>query len=173
MLTLILLCLWNDCHLQVQVKKLLDLQKSKMWWGTQSLGLHFCSSPLVASLFPEQCPSAPLAPLLKGHLRHVISSGPFAWFLLGLIIYFCLLFLCYSSPIQKSSVAKTLQFESEAPLESVSEERSVERPIINLPLVLQPLIGQVAETAEEKYRLLEQRDKILRQGKTLIGSCTI
>lgn len=172
MLTLILLCLWNDCHLQVLVKKLLDLQKSKMWQGTQSLGLHFCSHPLVASLFPEQCPSATLAPLLKGHSRHVISSSPFAWFLLGLIIYFYLLFLCYSSPIQKSSVAKTLQFESEAPLESVSEERSVERPI-NLPLVLQPLIGQVAETAEEKYRLLEQRDKILRQGKALIDSGTI
>lgn len=170
MLTLILLCLWNDCHLQVQVKKLLDLQKSKMWPGTQSLGLHFCSPPLVASFFPEQCPSSPL---LKGHLRHVISSSPFAWFLFGLIIYFCLLFLCYSSPIQKSSVAKILQFESEAPLESVSEERSIERPIINLPSVLQPLIGQVAETAEERFRLLEQRDKILRQGKALIGSGTI
>ncbi len=86
---------------------------------------------------------------------------------------FLLVVLCYSSPIQKSSVAKTLQFESEAPLESVSEEQSIERPIINLPSVLQPLIGQVAETAEEKYRLLEQRDKILRQGKALIGSGTI
>ncbi|XP_052462494.1 germinal-center associated nuclear protein isoform X1 [Carassius gibelio] len=89
--------------------------------------------------------------------------------------------LSKSSPIQKSSVAKILQFESEAPLESVSEERSVERPIINLPLVLQPLIGQVAETAEERYRLLEQRDKILRQArpkrtdldmsKVFVGTC--
>ncbi|KAF4108846.1 hypothetical protein G5714_009919 [Onychostoma macrolepis] len=89
--------------------------------------------------------------------------------------------LTKSSPIQKSSVAKTLQFESEAPLESVSEERSVERPIINLPSVLQPLIGQVAETAEERYRLLEQRDKILRQArpkrtdldmsKVFVGTC--
>uniref|UniRef100_A0A673HID2 Germinal-center associated nuclear protein n=1 Tax=Sinocyclocheilus rhinocerous TaxID=307959 RepID=A0A673HID2_9TELE len=88
---------------------------------------------------------------------------------------------CYSSLIQKSSVAKTLQFESEALLESVSEERSVERPIINLPSVLQPLIGQVAETAEERYRLLEQRDKILRQArpkrtdldmsKVFVGTC--
>ncbi|XP_052421100.1 germinal-center associated nuclear protein-like [Carassius gibelio] len=86
-----------------------------------------------------------------------------------------------SSPIQKSSVAKTLQFESEALLESVGEERSVERPITNLPLVLQPLIGQVAETAEERYRLLEQRDKILRQArpkrtdldlsKVFVGTC--
>uniref|UniRef100_A0A8C1G108 Germinal-center associated nuclear protein n=1 Tax=Cyprinus carpio TaxID=7962 RepID=A0A8C1G108_CYPCA len=86
-----------------------------------------------------------------------------------------------SSPIQKSSVAKTLQFESEALLESVSEERSIERPIINLPSVLQPLIGQVAETADERYRLLEQRDKILRQArpkrtdldmsKVFVGTC--
>uniref|UniRef100_A0A672MLX2 Germinal-center associated nuclear protein n=1 Tax=Sinocyclocheilus grahami TaxID=75366 RepID=A0A672MLX2_SINGR len=89
--------------------------------------------------------------------------------------------LIKSSLIQKSSVAKTLQFESEALLESVSEERSVERPIINLPSVLQPLIGQVAETAEERYRLLEQRDKILRQArpkrtdldmsKVFVGTC--
>ncbi|XP_055071228.2 germinal-center associated nuclear protein [Misgurnus anguillicaudatus] len=85
------------------------------------------------------------------------------------------------SPIKKSSIAKTLQFESESPLESVSEERSVERPVINLPSVLQPLIGQVAETAEERYRLLEQRDKLLRQArpkrtdldmsKVFVGTC--
>ncbi|XP_016305475.1 germinal-center associated nuclear protein-like [Sinocyclocheilus anshuiensis] len=89
--------------------------------------------------------------------------------------------LIKSSPIQKSSVAKTLQFESEALLESVLEERSVERPIVNLPSVLQPLIGQVAETVEERYRLLEQRDKILRQArpkrtdldmsKVFVGTC--
>lgn len=89
--------------------------------------------------------------------------------------------LTKGSPIKKSSVAKTLQFESEAPLELVSEERSVERPNINLPSVLQPLIGQVAETAEERYRLLEQRDKILRQArpkrtdldmsKVFVGTC--
>lgn len=63
-----------------------------------------------------------------------------------------------------SSVAKTLQFDSETSLESVLEKGSIERPIVNLPSVLQPLIGQVAETAEERYRLLEQRDKLLRQG---------
>uniref|UniRef100_A0A8C1Z6F6 Germinal-center associated nuclear protein n=1 Tax=Cyprinus carpio TaxID=7962 RepID=A0A8C1Z6F6_CYPCA len=89
--------------------------------------------------------------------------------------------LTKSSPIQKLSVAKILQFESEAPPESVSEERSVGQPIINLPSVLQPLIGQVAETAEERYRLLEQRDKILRQArpkrtdldmsKVFVGTC--
>ncbi|CAM4601451.1 unnamed protein product [Leuciscus chuanchicus] len=89
--------------------------------------------------------------------------------------------LTKGSPIKKSSVAKTLQFEIDAPLELVSEERSVERPNSNLPSVLQPLIGQVAETAEERYRLLEQRDKILRQArpkrtdldmsKVFVGTC--
>ncbi|KAG1937671.1 SAC3/GANP/Nin1/mts3/eIF-3 p25 family [Pimephales promelas] len=89
--------------------------------------------------------------------------------------------LTKGSPIKKSSVAKTLQFEIDAPLESVSDERSAERPNSNLPSVLQPLIGQVAETAEERYRLLEQRDKILRQArpkrtdldmsKVFVGTC--
>ncbi|XP_048050228.1 germinal-center associated nuclear protein isoform X2 [Megalobrama amblycephala] len=84
------------------------------------------------------------------------------------------------SPIKKSSVAKTLQFDIETP-QSVSEEQSVERPVNNLPSVLQPLVGQVAETAEERYRLLEQRDKILRQArpkrtdldmsKVFVGTC--
>lgn len=63
-----------------------------------------------------------------------------------------------------SSVAKTLQFDSETSLESVLEKGIIERPVFNLPSVLQPLVGQVAETAEERYRLLEQRDKLLRQG---------
>ncbi|XP_067300375.1 germinal-center associated nuclear protein [Pseudorasbora parva] len=90
-------------------------------------------------------------------------------------------YLTKGSPIQKSSVAKTLQFESETPLDSLLEERSIERTNINLPSVLQPLIGQVAETAEERYRLLEQRDKILRQArpkrtdldmsKVFVGTC--
>lgn len=64
------------CHLQVQVKKLLDLQRSKIWQRTWSLGLICCSPPLVVCLFPEQYPSAPLALLLKGDLRHVISNIP-------------------------------------------------------------------------------------------------
>jgi hypothetical protein len=42
--------------------------------------------------------------------------------------------------------------------QSLSSERSV-------PSSLLPLIGQTAETADEKYRLLEQRDKIMRQGE--------
>ncbi|XP_056611344.1 germinal-center associated nuclear protein isoform X2 [Triplophysa dalaica] len=89
--------------------------------------------------------------------------------------------LAKGSPIMMSSVAKTLQFESETSLESVSEKGSIERLVVNLPSVLQPLIGQVAETAEERYRLLEQRDKLLRQArpkrtdldmsKVFVGTC--
>lgn len=89
--------------------------------------------------------------------------------------------LAKGSPIKMSSVAKTLQFNSETSLESVSEKGSIERPVVNLPAVLQPLVGQVAETAEERYRLLEQRDKLLRQArpkrtdldmsKVFVGTC--
>ncbi|TRZ03754.1 hypothetical protein DNTS_009746 [Danionella cerebrum] len=89
--------------------------------------------------------------------------------------------LTKGSLVSKSSVAKILQFESEESLQSDSEERGVEWPSANLPLVLQPLIGQFAESAEERYRLLEQRDKILRQArpkrtdidlsKVFVGTC--
>lgn len=67
-----------------------------------------------------------------------------------------------SSPVKKPSIAKSLQFESEPQQDSSSEGQSSERPV---PSSLLHLIGQVAETAEEKYRFLEQRDKILRAGR--------
>ncbi|XP_073329353.1 germinal-center associated nuclear protein [Pagrus major] len=83
-----------------------------------------------------------------------------------------------SSPVKKSSLAKSLQFDTEPQKESSSEAQSSERPV---PSSLLHLIGQVAETAEDKYRLLEQRDKILRQGrpkrtdldlsKVFVGTC--
>ncbi|XP_067459089.1 germinal-center associated nuclear protein [Thunnus thynnus] len=83
-----------------------------------------------------------------------------------------------SSPVKKSSMVKSLQFDSEPQKESSTETQSSERPV---PSSLLPLIGQLAETAEEKYRLLEQRDKILRQGrpkrtdldlsKVFVGTC--
>ncbi|XP_042351006.1 germinal-center associated nuclear protein [Plectropomus leopardus] len=84
----------------------------------------------------------------------------------------------HSSPVKKSSLAKSLQFDAEPPKESSTEALSSERPV---PSSLLHLIGQVSETAEEKYRLLEQRDKILRQGrpkrtdldlsKVFVGTC--
>lgn len=68
---------------------------------------------------------------------------------------------CLSSPVKKSSLAKSLQFDTEPQKESSTE---AQRSECQVPSSLLHLIGQVAETAEDKYRLLEQRDKILRQG---------
>ncbi|XP_054471888.1 germinal-center associated nuclear protein [Anoplopoma fimbria] len=83
-----------------------------------------------------------------------------------------------SSPVKKSSLAKALQFDTEPQRESRTEAQSSERPV---PSSLLHLIGQMAETAEDKFRLLEQRDKILRQGrpkrtdldlsKVFVGTC--
>lgn len=64
--------------------------------------------------------------------------------------------------MKKSPFAKSLQFDTEPQAESSTEAQSSERPV---PSSLLHLIGQLAETAEDKYRLLEQRDKVLRQGK--------
>ncbi|XP_055086544.1 germinal-center associated nuclear protein [Periophthalmus magnuspinnatus] len=124
----------------------------------------------------------------------------------------------FSSPVKKSPMARSLQFEDPSResgadsevsdlyvfrtvdrlertadrLESTGErgierttdhiERTVDRPTDRpVPSSLLHLIGQTAETAEEKYRLLEQRDKILRQGrpkradlnlsKAFVGTC--
>ncbi|KAI1884892.1 hypothetical protein AGOR_G00214560 [Albula goreensis] len=86
--------------------------------------------------------------------------------------------LTKGSPVKKSSIAKTLQFDLEPQLESGSDSPGT---AASLPSSLQHLVGQVCETAEEKYRLLEQRDKILRQGrpkrtdldmsKVFVGTC--
>ncbi|XP_068561209.1 germinal-center associated nuclear protein [Cebidichthys violaceus] len=83
-----------------------------------------------------------------------------------------------SSPVKKSSLAKSLQFDTEPQREIRSEAQSSERPV---PSSLLHLVGQTAETAEDKFRLLEQRDKILRQGrpkrtdldlsKVFVGTC--
>ncbi|KAL2081524.1 hypothetical protein ACEWY4_023377 [Coilia grayii] len=85
------------------------------------------------------------------------------------------------SPLKKTAIAKALQFDSESQQEPAAEGQSSERSMNSLPSSLLPLIGQVAETAEDKYRLLEQRDKILRQGrpkrtdldmsKVFVGTC--
>ncbi|XP_026851591.2 LOW QUALITY PROTEIN: germinal-center associated nuclear protein [Electrophorus electricus] len=85
------------------------------------------------------------------------------------------------SPAKKPSVTTILQFDSEYQQEMALEGHSLDRPMISLPSSLQHLIGQEAETAEEKYRLLEQRDKILRQlrpkrtdldmSKVFVGTC--
>ncbi|XP_043987465.1 germinal-center associated nuclear protein isoform X2 [Gambusia affinis] len=83
-----------------------------------------------------------------------------------------------SSPVRRPSPARLLPFDSEPQKENVSESQGSERLV---PSSLVHLVGQVAETAEDKYRLLEQRDKVLRQGrpkrtdldlsKVFVGTC--
>lgn len=70
--------------------------------------------------------------------------------------------LYVSSPVKKPPSVKALQLDVEPQRESSTESQSTERPV---PSSLQHLIGQLAESAEDKYRLLEQIDKILRQGE--------
>ncbi|XP_074045990.1 germinal-center associated nuclear protein [Macrotis lagotis] len=87
--------------------------------------------------------------------------------------------LSKSSPIKKSSLTKTLQFEGEV-FDSGSEIPSSDNPGL-ATITLSNLMGTVAETSEDKYRLLDQRDKIMRQArvkrtdldkaKAFVGTC--
>ncbi|XP_037120761.1 germinal-center associated nuclear protein isoform X2 [Syngnathus acus] len=77
-----------------------------------------------------------------------------------------------NSPLKRP--ATTLQLDSELPKENVTTTTQLSE-------CLAPLVGVTAETTEDKYRLLEQRDKILRQGrpkstdldlsKVFVGTC--
>uniref|UniRef100_A0A8C5TZA9 Germinal-center associated nuclear protein n=1 Tax=Malurus cyaneus samueli TaxID=2593467 RepID=A0A8C5TZA9_9PASS len=83
------------------------------------------------------------------------------------------------SPAKKPALRKALQFEAE-PFDSSSEGQSSEGFGASLSS-LSNLVGLVAETSEERYRLLDQRDKIMRQArikrtdlgkaKTVVGTC--
>ncbi|RMC18329.1 hypothetical protein DUI87_04213 [Hirundo rustica rustica] len=85
----------------------------------------------------------------------------------------------FSSPAKKPGLRKALQFEAEL-FDSSSEGQSSEGLGALLPS-LSNLVGLVAETSEERYRLLDQRDKIMRQArikrtdlgkaKTVVGTC--
>ncbi|XP_040417691.1 germinal-center associated nuclear protein isoform X4 [Cygnus olor] len=84
-----------------------------------------------------------------------------------------------SSPAKKPGLRKALQFEADL-FDSSSEGQNSEAMGTSLSS-LSNLIGLVAETSEERYRLLDQRDKIMRQArikrtdlgkaKTVIGTC--
>uniref|UniRef100_A0A8C8S800 PCI domain-containing protein n=1 Tax=Pelusios castaneus TaxID=367368 RepID=A0A8C8S800_9SAUR len=84
-----------------------------------------------------------------------------------------------SSPAKKSAFTKSLQFEAD-PFDSGSEGQNSESLAASASS-LNNLIGSVAETSEDKYRLLDQRDKIMRQArvkrtdlgkaKTFVGTC--
>ncbi|NXG58602.1 GANP protein, partial [Hemiprocne comata] len=84
-----------------------------------------------------------------------------------------------SSPAKKPGIRKALQFETDL-FDSASERQSSEALGASLSS-LSNLVGLVAETSEERYRLLDQRDKIMRQArikrtylgkaKTVVGTC--
>ncbi|XP_060225310.1 germinal-center associated nuclear protein isoform X2 [Meriones unguiculatus] len=66
-----------------------------------------------------------------------------------------------SSPVKKPSLLKIHQFEAD-PFDSGSEGSEGLGSCVSS---LSALIGTVAETSEEKYRLLDQRDRIMRQAR--------
>ncbi|KAH0518202.1 Germinal-center associated nuclear protein [Microtus ochrogaster] len=66
-----------------------------------------------------------------------------------------------SSPVKKPSLLKIHQFEVD-PFDSGSEGPE---GLGSCASSLSILIGTVAETSEEKYRLLDQRDRIMRQAR--------
>ncbi|XP_032548670.1 germinal-center associated nuclear protein isoform X1 [Chiroxiphia lanceolata] len=84
-----------------------------------------------------------------------------------------------SSPAKKPGLRKVLQFEADL-FDSSSEGQSSEGLGTSLSS-LGNLVGLMAETSEERYRLLDQRDKIMRQArikrtdldkaKTVVGTC--
>uniref|UniRef100_A0A8C3LCU0 Germinal-center associated nuclear protein n=1 Tax=Chrysolophus pictus TaxID=9089 RepID=A0A8C3LCU0_CHRPC len=84
-----------------------------------------------------------------------------------------------SSPAKKPGLRKALQFEVDL-FDSSSEGQNSEAMGASLSS-LSNLVGLVAETSEERYRLLDQRDKIMRQArikrtdlgkaKTIVGTC--
>ncbi|KAK2532034.1 Mcm3ap [Columba livia] len=84
-----------------------------------------------------------------------------------------------SSPAKKPGLRKALQFEADL-FDAGCEGQNSEALGASL-LSLGNLVGLVAETSEDRYRLLDQRDKIMRQArikrtdlgkaKTVVGTC--
>ncbi|XP_069839185.1 germinal-center associated nuclear protein isoform X2 [Dendropsophus ebraccatus] len=81
------------------------------------------------------------------------------------------------SPIKNATFCKIIQFSAD----NVDAPAPSSDTTVTLPPSLLHLVGIVAETSEEKYRLLDQRDKILRQArvkrtgldqaKVFVGTC--
>lgn len=65
-----------------------------------------------------------------------------------------------SSPVKKPGLLKVHPLEGD-PFDSGSEASEGTGPCVSS---LSVLIGTVAETSEEKFRLLDQRDRVMRQG---------
>ncbi|XP_073502867.1 germinal-center associated nuclear protein [Phyllobates terribilis] len=81
------------------------------------------------------------------------------------------------SSLKKTTFPKNLQFS----VQNIDSSAPSFDTSMSLPPSLLHLVGTVAETSEEKYRLLDQRDKILRQArvkrtgldqaKVFVGNC--
>uniref|UniRef100_UPI00398F1885 germinal-center associated nuclear protein n=1 Tax=Pristiophorus japonicus TaxID=55135 RepID=UPI00398F1885 len=70
------------------------------------------------------------------------------------------------SPVKKASSSKSLQPENESQESlGMEDQASVSERAATLPSSLAHLIGTVAVNPEEKYRVLDQRDKLLRQAR--------
>lgn len=82
-----------------------------------------------------------------------------------------------SSPVKKPGLLKAHPLEGD-PFDSGSEVSEGPGPCVSS---LSALIGTVAETSEEKFRLLDQRDRVMRQARvkrtdldkarTFVGTC--
>ncbi|XP_015273044.1 PREDICTED: germinal-center associated nuclear protein-like [Gekko japonicus] len=85
--------------------------------------------------------------------------------------------LSKSSPVKKPGLKKSLQFEADT-FDPGSESHGLEN-LEASAASFGNLVGMVAESSEDKYRLLDQRDKIMRQARvkqidlsqTFIGTC--
>ncbi|XP_048454634.1 germinal-center associated nuclear protein [Rhincodon typus] len=86
------------------------------------------------------------------------------------------------SPVKKTSALKTLQSENESQdLQETEDQVSIPDRAVSLPSSLTHLAGTVANTPEDKYRVLDQRDKLMRQArvkrtelekaKAIVGTC--
>ncbi|XP_029462588.1 germinal-center associated nuclear protein isoform X2 [Rhinatrema bivittatum] len=106
------------------------------------------------------------SPLCKPLIRHAASTSS------NLITK--------GSPHKKPGITKLFQVVTD-PFDSGLEGLSSDTLGQAVPSSLNNLIGMLAETAEEKYRLLDQRDKIMRQArvkrtelgraKVFVGTC--
>lgn len=137
--------------------KAADLRQKRTNLQEKVLKLKSPNPVLPLSGDPHLCPpqSAAISPLDKGNS---CVSEPV--FYPGFVPTAHGLFLC-SSPLRPSPSKQPL-FDPEPRKENLTEPQSSER---NVPSSLSHLIGQFAETAEDRYRILEQRDKVLRQGE--------
>uniref|UniRef100_A0A8C4U8E4 Germinal-center associated nuclear protein n=1 Tax=Falco tinnunculus TaxID=100819 RepID=A0A8C4U8E4_FALTI len=107
-----------------------------------------------------------------------VNGTPSLWSCFSIVIGFKKSSI-FSSPAKKPGLRKALQFEADL-FDSNSEGQSSEALGASLSS-LGNLVGLVAETSEERYRLLDQRDKIMRQArikrtdlgkaKTVVGTC--